>query len=186
MSKLPAIVSSLPPDLRRFLDRVREAFGSGANSLVTTGDLVNGGLASLDAAGNLVPPSGIVTPPAPTNVVATGALTSVIVDWDEPTYRGHSYAEIWRSTTDDMGTALLIGQSPGAVFSDAVGSGATNYYWVRFVSVSNTLGPFNGTAGTLGATSPDPGYLLDVLTGEITETQLYTDLAARINLALKL
>ena len=182
MSNLPSIVSTLPPDLKRFLDRVREAFGNGANALVTTNDLVNGGFASLDISGNLMPPSGIITPPAPTNVVASGAMTSVILDWDEPTYRGHSYAEIWRAPADNIGIAQLIGQSPGAVFSDAVGNGATNYYWVRFVSTSNTLGPFNGTAGTLGETSPDPAYLLTLLTSEITSSQLATSLAARINL----
>ena len=182
MSSLPTVVSSIPLDLRRFLDRVREAFGSGTGTLVTTGDLVNGGLASLGAAGNLLPPAGTVTPPAPMNVAASGAMTSVIIDWDDPTYRGHSYAEIWRASTDDIGTAVLIGQSPGAVFSDAVGHGSSHYYWVRFVSTTNTLGPFNAALGTLGVTSPDPAYLLSMLTGEITATQLYTGLGARIDL----
>lgn len=163
MPSLPSIVSALPPDLRNFLDRVRETVGNGSGRLVTTGDLVEGGIASQDISGNLLPPGGIITPPAPSNVVASGAMATVIIDWDDPTYRGHAYAEIWRAPTNDIGLAVLVGQSPGAVFSDSVGSGASNYYWVRFVSISNTIGPFNAALGVLGATSQDPEYLMSVL-----------------------
>lgn len=164
MSNLPSIVSALPPDLKRFLDRVREAFGSGNTGFVTTGALVSSGIGVLDPYGGLmVPPSTIITPPAPTGVAASGAIATLIVTWDDPTYVGHSYAEIWRAATNDFSTAVLVGQSPGSAFSDSIGAGASVYYWVRFVSITNTPGPFNGTDGTHGTTSLDPAYLMSVL-----------------------
>ena len=126
MPSLPSIVSVLPPDLRIFLDRVREAIGNSSGKLLTTSELASAGLGSLDSGGNLIPVNNVVVvPPAPTNVGAAGALTTIIITWDAPAYVGHAYAEIWRAPTNNIGEALLIGQSPGSVFSDAVGNSFT-------------------------------------------------------------
>jgi len=161
MPSLPSIVSPLPPDVRAFLERVRESIGKSGSALVTQDDILATGLASLDSAGNLI--TTIVTPPAPTGVSCFGSFATVIISWDDPLYDGHAYAEIWRSDTDNIGEAVVIGQSPGSVFSDSLGEGSSAYYWVRFVSTSNTYGSYDSELGTLCSTSEDPAYLMSAL-----------------------
>lgn len=186
MSKLPYVTSQIPRDLRTFLERVREAIsGTGGAQLVSAQDLIDAGLVSLSAKGTLSATNtntNYGTPPAPEHVATSGALGAILVTWDEPLYQGHLYAEVWGASTNSLGSAVVIGLAPGAVYSDAIGSGATRYYWVRFVNQDGTAGPYNGTNGTAGTAGTDPSYLLDVLTGEISETELATHLNDRIDL----
>lgn len=175
MSNLPTVTSSIPRDLRNFVDRLRDMVnGGGSNSLVSAKDLVSAGIATLGANGNLsaaVQPS--VTygpPPAPTNVAASAAIQNVIVTWDLPEYPGHAYAEVWGSSTDDIGTAVALGQAPGAIFTDPLGPSATRYYWVRFVNVQDTIGPFNGLSGTGATTGADLAYTMDLLSEAYGDT----------------
>jgi hypothetical protein len=123
-------------------------------------------------------------PPAPTGFEADGAYNNIILEWDDPTsaYSNHSYTEIWRSGTDSFGDAVLVGQSPGAVYADPVASGDTFYYWIRFVSIANVTGPYNSLIGTEARTAVDAAYLLEVLTEQITEAQLFSSLGDRIDL----
>jgi hypothetical protein len=114
-------------------------------------------------------------------VQASGAIQNIIVTWDDPLYNGHSHAEVWGSSTNDLGAAVKIGMTPGAIFVDAVGPSVNRYYWVRFVNVLGVVGAFNAVSGVLGQTGSDVAYLLDTLTGQITESQLYNDLNDRID-----
>lgn len=129
------------------------------------------------------------SPDVPTNVVATGGFGVIFIEWDDPlltrTIPFFAHAEIWRSSTDDLGTATLLATAVSSIYSDKVGSGQTYYYWVRFVKdVKGTVvyGPFNATAGTEATSAEDVEYILDTLNGQITETHLYADLNTRINL----
>jgi hypothetical protein len=97
-------------------------------------------------------------------VQASGAIQNIIVTWDDPLYNGHAYAEVWGSSTDDLGAAVQVGMTPGAIFVDAVGPSVIRYYWVRFVNVLGVQGAFNAVAGVQGVTGSDVGYLLDTLT----------------------
>jgi hypothetical protein len=166
MSKLPSVVSSIPQDLKAFINQVREALdGRGADKLVTVNDLIRGGLAAPGPSNTIVPPAGVVgTPSTPKNVQASGAIQNIIVTWDDPLYNGHAYAEVWGSSTDDLGAAVQVGMTPGAIFVDAVGPSVIRYYWVRFVNVLGVQGAFNAVAGVQGVTGSDVGYLLDTLT----------------------
>lgn len=185
MRNLPSVVSKLPNDLRQFLDRVREKIDGGG--FLTREDLIRSGLAQQGPGGSLRPSDGAedgtpITPPAPINVTATGAMTSIFVEFDYPQYRGHAYAEIWRADSNDIGQAQLVGQTPGTFYSDAVGGAAVRWYWVRLVSVTDTAGPYNGTGGTRGETSSSPNYLLSLLTNQLTTSQLTSGLSSRIAL----
>ena len=189
MSKrLPSITSDIPRDLRNFLDRLRELVsGSGAGRLVTAQDLSDAGVVNVDLSGAISPAdtatTGLVaTPPAPTNVTASGAINNIIVDWDEPNYKGHAYAEIWRSDTNNIGAAVQVGMTPGSVFTDPVGPGVTKYYWVRYVNINDDTGPYNAVSGTPGTTGAAVAYIIGLLTGQITATQLNTTLTSRIDL----
>lgn len=128
-------------------------------------------------------PATDYTPPAaPQNIVATGGIGVVILQWDTPAYRNHSYAEVWRAETNALGDAVLIGTTDTRFYTDTIGSGVTRYYWVRFVSVANVTGPYHGTEGILGQTGQDPAYLLQLLTGQLSTSQLNGALNTRINL----
>lgn len=172
MSKLPSIVSRLPNDLRIFLERVREALGTG--QLVSREELIEAGIVAPSAGGGLNPITpDPITPPAPTGLATFAGLSTIIVAWDAPNYKGHAYAEIWRSQTDDLGTAQPVGQATGALFADPVGGNIQAYYWVRFVSVTDTPGAFNATAGVSGTVGYDPAYLIDVLSADNPQALLY-------------
>ena len=165
--KLPFVKSDIPRDLRMFLDRLRELVsGSGSDRLIGLDELTAAGVVSTNTNGNIVPadPGTFVpTPPAPSNVTATAAVRTVIVDWDEPAYNGHAYAEVWAASTNVLGSAVMLGMSPGGIFTDALGPGATRYYWVRFVNTNNVSGAFNAVSGAVATTPPDLEYTMDVL-----------------------
>lgn len=183
MAKLPSVVSNIPPDQRAFNNRVREAI-DGPNRFLTAKDLVSSGIAASGPGGTIVPPDGdgvITTPPTPKNVAAEGAIQNIIVTWDTPLYFGHAYAEIWGSSTDNLGEAVQVGMAPGAIFVDSVGPSVIRYYWVRFLNIRGTAGAFNAIAGVRGETGPDVAYLLETLSGQITESELYNDLNGRID-----
>lgn len=182
-SKLPFVSSNIPRDLRAFIDRVRELItGSGDEKLVTVGDLVSGGIASKGAGGTLISPPADARPPTTaTGLTASGAIQNIVVTWAEPLYAGHSHTEVWGAATDNLGEAVQVGMTPGAVFVDPVGPSVVRYYWVRFVNILGAQGAFNAVAGTRGETGPAVDYLLETLAGQITESELYVDLNGRID-----
>ena len=186
ITSLPSITSPVAPDLRQFLNRLRETIED-PNGLVTKAELVNTGAFQNNTIGNLeyIEPGeeqSYIAPPAPLNLAASGAMTSIMLTWDGVNYNsGYAYTEVWRASVDNLGVAVLIGTTTSGMYADAVGSDASHYYWVRFLNVINDIGPFNAIAGVLGETSPDVDYLLSQLTTSITNGQLAGTLAASIN-----
>lgn len=160
--------------------------GDKLDKAVTFRELSALGLATLrpGAGGIYVPgknpdlfPTGVYDKPhAPVNVQASGAFHTVLVDWDGPTYRGHSHAEVWRAETDSLPAATLVGTTIANMFSDAIGKGATFYYWVRFVNGKDDRGPFHGEHGAAAETSRDVQDILDELQGKIESSHLAQEL----------
>lgn len=184
-NKLPSVTSDIPRDLRTFIDRLREIIsGTGTSRLVSVQDLITGGIAGPGSNGTITPPTvlNIGTPPAPKNLTATGGVYDVFVEWDNPTYYGHDYAEVYGGATNVIGDAVLLGFTPGVNYVDTIGPSQSRYYWARFVNTLGTKGAFNSVTGTLGTTTAEVAHLLSTLTGAITQTQLFADLGARINL----
>jgi hypothetical protein len=151
---LPAVTSPIAPDLRRFLDRVKESFDD-PDGLVTRKDLVDTGLFKVTTGPVLeyldpVKVTSYTTPPAALNLAAEGSMTAIILTWDGVNYNtGYAYTEVWRASVDNLGVAVLVG---------------THYYWVRMVNVLNDKGPFNAIAGVAGSTAPDLAYVFSQLT----------------------
>lgn len=182
MANLPTVSSDIPRDLRQFLDRVRETLGGrGVDELVTVRQLVAAGMATYAGGSVSAAPATSVatlygTPPAPINLTTTGALANIILSWDTPAYPGHGYTEIWAAEAPalggipDIGAATLVGMAPGAVFAHNLGAGTTRWYWIKFINMDGQAGPFNAVEGVEGATSQDPGYLMDVLTAAYGST----------------
>lgn len=174
---LPSIVSALPNDVRNFLQRVKETLDgamAGTNRFVTASELVTGGVATVDPFGNIVADTvalDLSPPPTATGFVAVGALTTIMLEWDDPLCANFSHAEIWRASVDNQGLAVLIGTSTGVLYADSVDAQSSYYYWVRFVSKAGIVGTFNAISGVHGTTSADPVNLIDILTAN----NLYTD-----------
>ena len=185
---------------RKFADSVKENLdvitgnrGDPLDRAITARDLLESGLAKLPAGsltfgGNsseLIPPSQIpdlLTPPAPTNLQAVGAFQNILLSWDLPIYTGHAHVEIWRNATDNIATAAMLATTTQAVgeYPDNVGEGASFYYWVRAINKNDIAGPFNASAGTLGQTAPDIQFLLTLLAGQITSSELAASLSTPI------
>jgi len=194
MPNLPSVTSPLPRDLQIFVQRVREAIdGGGLDGLVTARQMVASGVASFSNGSiSSTAASRIDAPSPPTNLTGSGALANIVLSWDSPTYVGHSFTEVWAATqTTSQASAgeaplapqaVLVGITAGDNFSHSLGSAATRYYWVKNVNQNGLASAFNATAGVAVTTGSDPAYVLSVLSGEITTSQLHNDLDTRIDL----
>ena len=193
------------PETQRFFDAVTQTLevgegvrGDPMDAKVTWRDLVGTNLVRRGRGGELFEPNPdafppddgddlpiMTIPPAPTGFDGMGAIKNIMLDWDDPreVYRNHSHTEIWRAAVNDRGQAILIGQSSGFLYRDEVGPGAKFYYWIRFVSLQGVAGPDHGVDGLYIETGIDVDYVLDLLEGEITASQLHQDLGSRIVLA---
>jgi hypothetical protein len=139
-----------------------------AGGVPSADDLVAANLASRDSSGRLQPIGGVYpVPSAPTGVAVTGSFAMIFIEWDQPSVAsGYSYTEIWRAQVDDLGQAVKVGVSSWNLYPDSPPDNALSeryFYWERHVNKNGTPGPFNATAGHLGATADDPGYVLDLL-----------------------
>jgi len=186
-NRLPTVTSNIPKDLRRFIDRLREYFSTtGGEGVVTRADLTNSGGFSNGSGGDIVFDGDTtlvcVRPAAPTGFTATAATLNVILEWDNPGDACYAYTEIWRNTVDDLGTAVLTGTTDTFMYADNIGPDETRYYWIRHVNIENEKGPYNATAGTSATTPANVAWMLDQLTGQLTESQLYSTLNTRIDL----
>lgn len=173
---------SQPASVQQMLDaiytntNVREGWvGSELDRFVTIRDLYEGGLVKVLDGGVYVnfkgtsatpiipagadPVADYAIPPAPTGFVVAAGMGVNGLSWTNPTtlYSNHSYTEIWRNSTNNLGTAAKIGTANFSLYIDSTGTtNTTYYYWIRFVSQADKTGPYNATGGTVGIT----GYVV--------------------------
>jgi hypothetical protein len=99
------------------------------------------------------PTTDLLPPPAPTGLSAASGMTTIQLQWDNPTYRNHAYTEVWRAASNSLGSAVRIGTTNFNLYSDAVGkTSQTYYYWIRHVTQADVSGPYNATSGVVGST----------------------------------
>lgn len=129
-----------------------------------------------------VPPGDEVEMPTqPVGVTVTAGSSVVLTYWTAPSYLGHAHTEVWRSTADLLGGAVLVQQAYGSMFTDRdIASGVTYYYWFRHINRDGVEGPWNATAGTEAKPYVRQGYLLDALTQKIVKTEVFSDLTAGV------
>lgn len=180
---------------KRFATKVNESIaqlkgeiGNPLDSAVTFRDLIDAGIAKRDirigANGNIIgggtgdivigDEEVLEIPPPPTGVSADGAFQNIVIEWDVPTFFGFSHAEVWAATTSNFADRVFIGQTTAAVFSHQVGNGQTRYYWIRFVNIQDTVGPFNSTTGTQASTAPDIAALMTELSETLQDLPGYS------------
>lgn len=205
-TKVPSIPAPTSANLLQVAQAVKNlidvregSIGNPLDANVTFRDLVdagalfirpgwNGGGAGIPVMPPWVDPDGydptqdFTVPPQPANFTATGLFAVVQLQWDRPTYRNHSYTEIWRSETNVIGNAVRVATTDVSIYADSIGTSATRYYWVRFVSQADVKGPYNAVDGVSATTATDPELVLASLSGQIRESHLYQDLASRIDL----
>ena len=184
-------------DLPSVAENVELLTGQRGNQLdkaVTYRDLQSLGLATLSRIGSnykagvntdlISSPTDIQFPVRPLNVIANGAFNTILIEWDDPNYRGHAYAEVFRAEKDNLSLAVKIGTSSANMYSDPIGGSAKVYYWVRFVNRSNppVAGPYNSESGTYAETAKNIKNILDALQGQIEESHLAQSLLSDIEL----
>lgn len=99
------------------------------------------------------PTQDYLSPPLPTSLATAAGMTSIQLTWDRPVYRNHAYTEVWRASTNSLGSAVRIGTTTATLYADSVGkTSQTYYYWIRFISEANVSGPYNATSGVVAST----------------------------------
>lgn len=203
-TKLPAL-KNIPPktdrELKIALDSIKEALevrlgrrGDPLDRAVTLRELSDANIVkvrnkAVGVADGISPPDDggpgdVTTPPAPTGLEASGAFTGVLLTWNKATYGNHAYTEIWRSQDNALGGAVLLSTTNAFIYSDEVGYGQTYYYWVRFVSITNIVGPYNDTEGTVANTEVDIGAVMQALSEELSALPGFATLNTTIPITL--
>jgi hypothetical protein len=186
-SGIPPVPFKVDRELRQFLEGVRENLevnagrrGKPIDRAVTFRDLQNGALADVKISSggtvSVAPPSGgggggdpVETPTSPTSLQAVAGFDFVLLQWDIPSYAGHSIAEIYRQTVDSndanqvisVGNSVLVGTTSSFLFRDTVPGRTAHYYWVRFVNTEGTPGPYHSTDGIYAETAANYDDLID-------------------------
>lgn len=169
-TNLPPIPASQDASTTRWMQAasqlMRQIIQNGGGGL-SVQDLIDSGMAKSDGKGGFYPVTprpNLTVPPKMTGLTANGAFALVIMTWDEApvSYSNYSHVEVWRSSVNDIGQASLIGTTVSLIYTDAIGTGADNYYWVRSVSTSDVRGDFSTSAR--GQTSLDVKYVMQMLT----------------------
>lgn len=166
------------------IERLAGKVGGGRDRAIRVGEMIDMGIIDKNmrftggsSGGNIIVPPGpspgpdpIDPPIKPVNFKATGLFTSVMLQWDMATYRGHSHSQIFRSTTPIFGEAVKIADTPSSTYGDAVGGGLTYYYWVKFVNKKGETGPTSDMRKAV--TQVDPKIILDTISGRINRSHL--------------
>lgn len=120
-------------------------------------------------------------PTKPEGLQVTGGFGYVLLEWNMPKYRGHSLAEVWRNTEDNLSDAVLVGTTPGQVYSDPVDPGWKGFYWIRFVNSADVSGPYNSPAGTPAETQIDVQAVIDQIHDEAAKSLVVEELKKEIS-----
>ena len=121
------------------------------------------------------------TPPTLASLKATGILFGMQLDWLFA--QGSSdtnYTEIQVASAPDTNVALLgtYAYPTNTATINGLQGNLTQYYRGRIVDKLGNVSPW--TNWVKGVTSADAQKVLDLLNGQITESQLYQDLGAKI------
>ncbi|MBL3825167.1 MULTISPECIES: phage tail tip fiber protein [unclassified Marinobacter] len=189
MSRGPAIPPSRQKDAtaEKSREQIEIWQGNRGNKLdrvVTYRDLVKYRLGSLSQGGQFQV-GDVINPPATYvgplfNLTAAGGFGIIFLDWEGTNQTSYSYTEIWRSSDDNLGNAVLLATTRAGLYPDPVSDGVGYYYWVRAVSTTGNPGPFNDTAGTYAQSTLAPGYIIDQIQGLISESELAAELLTPI------
>lgn len=205
---IPAMAQSVDPAVRNPFTRMREVVqvlqglrGDGLDAAVTARNAGSLGVITQTVSTGVSTSSGttivpdLTPPPTVTNLAAVAGFTQIIVTWDAALYtQGHGQGQ-----TNIYAVKSIVG-APLPTFSSAqrvyVATGALTIaslpselntrwsIWAKWQTADGveSTAPAGGVNGVTVTTGQDITQLLAVLTGQITSSQLYASLGARINL----
>jgi predicted phage tail protein len=127
------------------------------------------------------------TPPAVTSLTAASQLFGIALAWTfPPGAEDTQRTEVWYGTSPTLAAASKLSDlayPQRDYVLQNLKAGATFYFWARLVDRTGNVGPFYPTGnGVQGIASTDPSLILDQIVGQVGETQLGQELAARIDL----
>jgi len=128
-------------------------------------------------------------PPTVAALTTESLVFAIKVKWQIP--QGISTAdlqrtEIWYGKTSDLASAIKLGDyayPQTDLTMMGLAAGASLFFWTRLVDRTGNIGPWFPTgSGVLGQSSSDASPILDLIAGQIGETQLGKHLFDRIEL----
>ena len=126
-------------------------------------------------------------PPAVTSLTTESQIFGIGLAWTFPEGAADTQrTEIWYGPNNQLESAtkladLAYPQSDYALQS--LLAGATFFFWARLVDRTGNIGPFYPTGtGVVGQASSDAGPILDLIVGQIGESELGQGLKERIDL----
>ncbi|MFJ4589054.1 host specificity protein J [Pseudomonas moraviensis] len=126
-------------------------------------------------------------PPAVTHLTATSLLFGIALKWGFPAGAEDTQrTEIWYgpSPSREAATKLADLAYPQSDYSmQSLLAGATFFFWARLVDRTGNVGPWYPEGiGVMGQASSNAGPILDLIKGQVGETELGQDIVDKINL----
>jgi len=161
----------------------------GCRAIDTAGQLANGVVrfvASLEDSFEQVQQPDMTPPPAVTGLTAEGMLANVQANWDVATYtvgHGHARTIIYAAQGENatFAQAEQVAEAFGGPASFGSEPATTWKIWAKHQTVDGVLSQ-NPSQPVTVTTGQDAEKLLEVLQGQLTESQLHQDLAQEIEL----
>lgn len=175
--------------------------GNKKEKVVQWADLLQYGLVNVngfnsDGSLNIVPPSpekpDMAKPPAIEDFEAVASFNFITFSWAQPRYKNHSHVQLWRAPATKknasnvevptvLSDAVFRLMTPSSVCSDSVLPGDKWRYWARNVSQTGVNGEWTSIDGLAVEVPEDPSYLIDKISGEIRQGDLYPALGQKID-----
>lgn len=183
-ASIPALPVNVDPQMRQFLTSIKETLevrtrqrGNALDASPTFKDLLDSGLLKIKEGVTTIGgkqytaeqllglvefslPSWVTSdtaPPAPTGLVVTSDKTNTVLVWNASAFDQYAETEVWRSTNNNLSTAVKIGSTSGVTFTDALPEpGVAYYYWIRDIAYNFLAGPFNDVNGASTNLGPSP------------------------------
>lgn len=126
-------------------------------------------------------------PPAVSFLTATSLLFGIGLKWGFPAGAEDTQrTELWYGPANDLEAATKLADLayPQSDYSmQSLLAGATFFFWARLVDRTGNIGPWYPLGnGVLGQASSEAGPILDLIAGQIGETELGQDIVDKINL----
>ncbi|MGH8383848.1 host specificity protein J [Pseudomonas sp.] len=125
-------------------------------------------------------------PPAVTFLNATSELFAIGLKWSFPAGAEDTQrTEIWYGPANDLSAATKLTdvaypQSDWKLLG--LGAGVRFFFWARLVDRTGNIGPwFPAANGVLGQSGSDAGPILELIAGQISETELGPELIGKID-----
>jgi predicted phage tail protein len=124
-------------------------------------------------------------PPAVTSLTATALIFGIHLKWTFPPGATDTQrTEIWYGPTTDLAAATKLSDLayPQSEYNmQGLRAGVTFFFWARLVDRTGNIGPwYPAGIGVMGQTSSEAAPILELITGQITESELGQDLQEKI------